>query len=143
MWALSHDTCPRLTVACLRGEQVKQKKAYKRTDRVGQNMLELLASLLISDVKDPRVANVQLTAVDVTADLRYAKVFYVLLDKREPDEDAQSGLERAAGFLRREIGDRLTMRYVPELRFEYDESVERGRRMDELLKNIDAAEEEP
>ncbi|MEZ4462032.1 MAG: 30S ribosome-binding factor RbfA [bacterium] len=114
------------------------------TDRVSQNMLEVLANLLITDVKDPRVENVQITAVDVTPDLRYAKVFYVLLDKREPDDDAQDGLERAGGFLRRELGDRLTMRYVPELRFEYDESVERGRRMDELLRTIDTpAEEEP
>ncbi len=116
---------------------MKKKRAYKRTDRVGQNMLELLASMLLVDVKDPRVAQVQLMAVDVTSDLRYAKVFYILLDKREPDPEAQDGLQRAAGFLRRELGDRLTMRYVPELKFEYDQSVERGRRIEDLLKTIE------
>jgi len=100
-------------------------------------MLELLASMLLVDVKDPRVAQVQLMAVDVTSDLRYAKVFYILLDKREPDPEAQDGLQRAAGFLRRELGDRLTMRYVPELKFEYDQSVERGRRIEDLLKTIE------
>jgi ribosome-binding factor A len=116
---------------------MKKKRAYKRTDRVGQNMLELLASMLLVDVKDPRVAQVQIMAVDVTSDLRYAKVFYILLDKREPDPEAQDGLQRAAGFLRRELGDRLTMRYVPELKFEYDQSVERGRRIEDLLKTIE------
>ena len=116
---------------------MKKKRAYKRTDRVGQNMLELLASMLLVDVKDPRVAQVQLMAVDVTSDLRYAKVFYILLDKREPDPEAQDGLQRAAGFLRRELGDRLTMRYVPELKFEYDQSVERGHRIEDLLKTIE------
>jgi len=116
---------------------MKKKRAYKRTDRVGQNMLELLASMLLVDVKDPRVSQVQLMAVDVTSDLRYAKVFYILLDKREPDPEAQDGLQRAAGFLRRELGDRLTMRYVPELKFEYDQSVERGRRIEDLLKTIE------
>ncbi len=100
-------------------------------------MLELLASMLLVDVKDPRVSQVQLMAVDVTSDMRYAKVFYVMLDKREPDADVQEGLERAAGFLRRELGDRLTMRYVPELKFEYDQSVERGRRIEDLLKTIE------
>lgn len=111
-------------------------------------MLELLANLVLVDVKDPRVSQVQLMAVDVTSDMRYAKVFYVLLDQREPDPEAQEGLERAAGFLRRELGDRLTMRYVPELKFEYDQSVERGRRIEDLLKTIepldleDEAEEE-
>jgi ribosome-binding factor A len=116
---------------------MKKKRAYKRTDRVGQNMLELLASMLLVDVKDLRVAQVQIMAVDVTSDLRYAKVFYILLDKREPDPEAQDGLQRAAGFLRRELGDRLTMRYVPELKFEYDQSVERGRRIEDLLKTIE------
>lgn len=117
---------------------MKQKRAYKRSDRVGQNMLEVLASLVLVDVKDPRVKQVQLTAVDPAPDLKFARVYYILLDKREADDDAQAGLERASGFLRKELGDRLQIRHVPELRFVYDESVERGRRIDDLLNHLDS-----
>lgn len=99
-------------------------------------MLEVLASLILLEVKDPRVSQVQLTAVDVSPDLSFARVYYVMLDRREPDEDVQTGLERSSGFLRRELGVRLAIRHVPELRFVYDESVERGRRIDDLLSTL-------
>ena len=122
---------------------MKQKRAYKRSDRVGQNMLEVLASLVLVDVKDPRVKQVQLTAVDPSPDLKFARVYYILLDKREADEDAQAGLERAAGFLRKELGEKLQIRHVPELRFVYDESVERGRRIDDILNNLEGSEDTP
>lgn len=121
---------------------MKQKRTWKRSDRVGQNMLEVLASLILLEVKDPRVSQVQLTAVDVSPDLSFARVFYVMLDRREADADVQHGLERSSGFLRRELGVRLSIRHVPELRFVYDASVERGRRIDDLLSTLTPAADE-
>ena len=116
-------------------------KGFDRNERVGQQLHEVVASLLLTEVDDPRVQNVQVTDVDVSPDLRNATVYYVLLDQREPDPQAQSGLERAAGYLKHEIGKRLDLKYVPKLNFEYDESVERGRRMEELLEDIDTGQE--
>ena len=110
---------------------------YDREDRVSQQLHEVIASLLLTEVDDPRVQNVQVTDVDVSPDLKNATVFYVLLDTREPDEDAQEGLEAAVGYLKHELGKRLDLRYIPAVEFEYDESVERGRRMEELLDELE------
>lgn len=117
------------------------KRGFKRSDRVAQQLHEVIASLLLSELDDPRVQQVQLTAVDISPDLSSARVFYVLLDQRAPDARAQAGLERVEGYIRREIGQRLQLRIVPALTFIYDESIERGRRMDELLSNLDKGDE--
>ncbi len=98
--------------------------------------------MLLTEVDDPRVQQVQVTDVDVTADLQIARVYYVLLDQREADPDVQEGLERSVGYIKHELGNRLQLQFVPELNFEYDESVERGRRMEELLSNLDTGEQE-
>jgi ribosome-binding factor A len=118
------------------------KRGYKRSDRVGQQLHEVIATLLLTDVDDPRVQQVQVTAVDVSPDLTIAKVFYVMLDEREPDPRVQTGLERIEGYLKHEISQRLSLRYTPHLQFIYDESIERGRRMDALLSNLDKGDEE-
>lgn len=118
------------------------KKGYKRSDRVGQQLHEVIATLLLTEVDDPRVQQVQVIDVEVTADLQNAKVYYVMLDQREPDPRTQEGLERAEGYLKHELGNRLSLRYVPHLEFVYDESVERGRRMEELLSDLDTGGQE-
>jgi ribosome-binding factor A len=111
---------------------------------VGQQIHEVLASLLLFEVEDPRLQNVQVTGVDVSGDLRIARVFYVVIDRDspEPDEQVRSALERCSGYLRKCLGDRLRMKYTPELRFEYDESIERGRRIEALLQQVGAGEQE-
>lgn len=98
--------------------------------------------MLLTEVDDPRVQQVQVTDVDVTPDLQIAHVYYVLLDQRAEDPEVQSGLERSVGYIKHELSNRLELRVVPELKFKYDESVERGRRMDELLSNLDTGSEE-
>ncbi len=118
------------------------KKGYKRSERVGQQLHEVIATVLLTDISDPRVQQVQVTDVEVSSDLQNATVYYVLLDQREPSEDTQQGLERAASYIKHELGNRLKLRFIPHLAFIYDESVERGRRMDELLSDLDTGDQE-
>lgn len=106
---------------------------FSRTRRVGEQIQRELAELLQREVKDPRVAGVTVTAVEVSRDLAHAKV-YVSRMTSDADWDATlEGLRRAGGFLRRELGRRLTLRTVPELRFLRDASIEQGARLSELI----------
>jgi ribosome-binding factor A len=120
------------------------QKGTERTDRVGQQIHEVLASLFLFEVEDPRLQKVQLTGVEVTGDLRIANVYYVVIDREspEPEESVRKALDRSTGFLRKMLGDRLRMKHTPELRFHYDESIARGRRIEALLEEVGAGEQE-
>ncbi len=91
--------------------------------------------MLLFDVSDPRLKRVQITAVDCSGDLKFATVYFVVIeeDGPQPAEEVVEAVEKSAGFLRKLLSDRLDLRYTPELRFEYDESIERGRRIEKLL----------
>jgi ribosome-binding factor A len=102
--------------------------------RINSQMLAVLADLLVRQVRDPRVDGTTLTAVEVTDDLSYAKVYFSHLGDGEARRVAQRGLETAAGFLRREIGRRLHLRTAPQLRFHFDASLEHGQRIETLLR---------
>ena len=94
-----------------------------------------VSELIRLEVRDPRIGMITITSVDVSPDLSHAKVFFTLLEK-DKLEDTLLGLKRSAGFLRSQLARRIKMYTTPELRFEYDESVERG---DRLSRLIDAA----
>jgi len=94
-----------------------------------------IADLLRHEVRDPRVGLVTLTSVDVAPDLSHAKIFFTLLDSKQKDETTRA-LQRAAGFLRSQLSHRMTMYTTPELRFVYDESVERGDRLSRLIDSV-------
>ena len=115
---------------------MKSKRSYSRATRVAQNILEVAASVLLTEVKDPRISDVQLNEVVLTPDLRIAKIYYVLLGKEEADPDAQAGLASCAGFLRKQLGERLDLRHIPELTFVWDEAVHEGRRIEKILSEI-------
>lgn len=93
-----------------------------------------LASLLLRDAKDPRLAQVTISAVRLTPDLRQARVFFRLLGENADVEAAQRALERATPFLRGAVGRSLGLRATPSLRFEYDTTPDTARRVDELLR---------
>ena len=116
--------------------------ASNRKGRINEELQREL-SALIRALKDPRVQQsmVSVTKVEATGDLRYAKVFISVLDKDKSKETLR-GLRSAAGFLRREIGSRLQLRYTPELIFEEDDSIAYGAKMFELLRNLDVKKEE-
>ncbi len=103
-----------------------------RPQKVADLIQRELSDLLRREVRDPRVGMVTLTSVDVSPDLSHAKVFFTLLQKEKIDETAQA-LQRAAGFLRSQLAHRMKMYTTPELRFVYDESVERGDRLSRLI----------
>ena len=109
---------------------------YPRTRRVGEQIQRDLAQLIRSKIKDPRLGMVTISAVHVSRDLGHAKVFITVLGNTEEQESSLQVLNRAAGFLRSALGREMLLRSVPQLRFVYDESIERGTRLSAL---IDAA----
>lgn len=108
------------------------KKSSGRPQKLGDQIQREVSELLARELRDPRVAMLTITAVDVSPDLSHAKVFFTLLEK-DRLEDTLEGLKRAAGFLRSQLARRLKMYSTPELRFVYDESVERGDRLARLI----------
>jgi ribosome-binding factor A len=104
--------------------------------RLNSSLLETLAMLLERRVRDPRVQGVTLTSVQVANDLAVAKVYYSVLDGEEQRRIVQKGLENVAGFLRGEVGRILHIRNAPQLRFYFDASLQRGNRIESLLREI-------
>lgn len=105
-------------------------KEFARSQRVAEQIQRELADLLQFEVKDPRVSRVTVTEVEVSGDLAHAKVFY---SSTENVPELQKGLEKAAGFLRSQLSQRMLMRTVPQLHFVYDASIERGMRLSRLI----------
>lgn len=115
---------------------MKKMKGYRRADRVREVIKEEISLLLRKEVKDPRVEFVTITDVEVSGDLRVAKVYFTIHGGMEEREKAMEGLERATGFIRRSLGKRLRLKRVPELIFLSDESLEYGDRIEALIKRI-------
>lgn len=113
---------------------------YKRADRVAGLIQEELSHLLLREVKDPRLHQVTITVVRVSADLRHARVFFTGPGAQTGLVEELKGLQSAAGFLRGHLGRALRLRYAPELTFEVDDSVERGLHIAALLKQVEATE---
>jgi len=109
---------------------------YKRTDRVGDQIRMEIADILMRRVKDPRVGFVTVTAVDLTPDLKHAWVYLTILKDGVQEADTMAALSRAGGFIRGELGRRLKLRYVPELTFVKDTSVDRVARVLNLLNGL-------
>ena len=109
------------------------RKDTGRTRKIGELIQRELATLIPRELDDPRVAHVTLTAVDVAPDLSHAKVFVTHLAGAEQAKAMVAALNHAAGFLRHRLRERVILRHVPELRFVYDESVERGDSIERLL----------
>lgn len=114
-----------------------------RPARIGEEIREELSLLLQREVKDPGVGFVTLTFVKVSADLQVARVYYTVLGDDKAKRESKRALERATPYLRRQISQRLRLRRSPELAFQYDESVERGERIESLIQEIHAAERPP
>jgi len=105
--------------------------------RVNDAIRRELSELLMRETKDPRIEGLlSVTAVNTSADLRYARVYVSVMGTEEEKRRVQEGLAAAAGFLRRCLADRLTLRYIPEITFERDDSIERGSRLLELINEV-------
>ena len=106
-----------------------------RPQKLGDLIQRELSELLQRELRDPRVGMITITAVDVSPDFSHAKVLYTTLDPAHVAE-ATKGLKRAAGFLRSQLAKRVKLYTTPELRFEYDVSVERGDRLSRLIDSV-------
>jgi len=113
-----------------------------RPDRVADQIRGELATLLAREVHDPGIGFVTLTRVQVSPDIQLARVFYTVLGDDKARAASGKALERAAPFLRRQIGARLRLKRVPELKFQYDEAVAGQDRIEQLLNEIHAADKE-
>jgi ribosome-binding factor A len=110
---------------------------HRRSERVAEGIREEVATFLAEDAKDPRIIGlVTVTGVDVTRDLRHAKVFVSILGSDEEREATLEGLDSAASHLRSRIGRALRLRVAPEITFRYDESIARAARIDALLAEL-------
>lgn len=109
-----------------------------RTERIGEQLRAEIARILAHDATDPRIGLVTLTRVDVAPDLSHALVFWSALDIKgdHPPDEVADGLESAAGFIRRELARRLSLRRIPALRFRRDPSLELGGRTLSLLREV-------
>ncbi len=115
------------------------KRGQGRPQRLGDLIQRKLSGLIQLELRDPRVAMLTITSVDVSPDMSHAKVFFTMFEK-DKLEDTLHGLKRSAGFLRSQLAKRITMYTTPELRFTYDESVERGDRLSRLIDSTKSKE---
>lgn len=111
-------------------------KEYARTQRVADYLQRELATLIQTEVRDPRVGMVSITGVDVSRDLGHARVYYTKMDADTAEQAAETteALNRAAGFLRSQLSKDSSMRSVPNLRFYFDTSVGHGRDLEDLIR---------
>lgn len=108
-------------------------KEFSRSRRVGEQIQRELAELVQRELNDPRLGMVTVSAVEVSRDLTVAKVFFTVLNPGHDVAETLEGLTHATGFLRRELGRRMKLRVVPELRFQYDSSIEEGSHLSALI----------
>ncbi len=113
-----------------------------RIDRISEEVMKALAEAL-REVKDPRVQGKMISIVrcEVTNDLRYAKFYISVLGSETDEKDVMKGLRSASGWLRREVGHKVQLRYAPELVFESDHSITHGAHISAMLKEISEKEE--
>ena len=115
-------------------------KDYSRALRIADQIQRELADLIRNELKDPRIGMITLTGVEVSHDYSHAKVFYTTLRSESDNFLTAKGLEHSAGFLRSHLSHRLKLRVIPQLHFIYDESIERGMRLSQLIDEAVAQE---
>lgn len=120
-------------------------KEYSRTQRIGDQMQRELSQLIQREIKDPRLALVTITAVEVSRDLSHAKVFVTVMGQAEEADSVEKNLQilkDAAGFLRMHLGKAMKLRSVPQLHFNYDASIRRGVELSALIERAVAEDRE-
>ena len=107
-----------------------------RQRRLGELLKHEISDMILRGIKDPRIGFVSVTSVELTADLRQAKVFVSVLGSESERKSSLAGLRSATGFIRRELGQRLRLKYLPEIIVEYDTSIEQGSRILALIDSV-------
>jgi ribosome-binding factor A len=115
---------------------------HNRPERVGHMLQQLLAELFARGMRDPRIGLVTITGVKVSPDLREARVYWTVHGDLEQRKHTAKGLANARGYLRREIAAQIKLRVTPDLHFTYDESIDRGERIEQLIREVHREEKE-
>ena len=106
-----------------------------KTERIGSNLVKEISYILATEIKDQDIKFVTITDCKVTNDLSFAKVYYTVLDQNRKKETADA-LKSARGYIRHLLHDRVDIRYIPELTFIYDESIEYGKKIENIIEEI-------
>jgi len=109
---------------------------HNRPERVAQMVQELLGQLFARGMRDPRIGLVTITGVKMSPDLREARVYWTVHGDAEQRKQTAKGLEKARGFLRRGIATEIKLRVTPDLHFTYDEAIDRGERIEQLIRQV-------
>ena len=109
--------------------------SVRRAERVGEAVREVIAELLLREIKDPRIGMITLTGVELSADLRHGKVYFSCVGDEAARQRSLSGLRSAAGFIKAQVTRRLHLRYAPELTFVFDAAIEVADRLASLLRD--------
>lgn len=112
------------------------RAGYSRIDRINELLRETISEILLYEVKDPRIRFVTVTEVRVSPDLRYCRVYYTVYGDEVERKRVHEGLERAANFVRQEVNKRVRLRFVPEIKFEFDRRIEKGMEVMRLLDQV-------
>ena len=116
---------------------------FKRAERVADVIKKEISDILLKEVSDPRIGHLTITGVKLSDDLRQAKIYFVQMGQDKGSQEIQESLQKASGFLKKELGKRLSLRFTPQIHFIYDGSFEYGSRIDRLLEEVKKGEEEP
>ncbi len=109
---------------------------FKRSDKVAEAVHEIISGLLIKGLKDPRIGFVTITGVKLTEDLHLATVYFSVVGTDEEKRSTEKALNSAKGFIRKEIGRNLRLRYVPDLIFKYDDSMDYAQRIESIIHDL-------
>jgi ribosome-binding factor A len=111
--------------------------ANYRSGRINEEMRKEISNIIRDDIRDPRLtAMISVTKVDVTKDLRYAKVYVSVFGNEEEKKNSLSALKNSSGFIRRELGYRINLRYTPEVLIELDDTIEHGMHINQLIEKL-------
>ncbi len=120
---------------------MKRSHSYKRADRVSELVRHEISTILLRDVKDPRIETVTVTRVKITDDLRSARVYFGVLNKTTQVEEIESALQQASSFIHKLMARRLRLKNTPKLVFEFDRNLDYSYRISEILQSIGDEEE--
>lgn len=110
---------------------------YSRSSRISEEIRKIISSLIMNELKDPRISNLtSVTHVDTTNDLRYAYIYISVYNDEKKAQETIDGLNKAKGFIRKEIGKNIKLRYIPEPIFKLDDSIKQGIYMSDLITKV-------
>ena len=116
--------------------------AHRRTERVADLVKQEVSQIIQQEMKAPRIRLGTVTTVEVSVDLRHARVYFSVLGSQADQKASLEGLERAKGFIRSQLGRRIKLRHIPELLFRYDESFDYAQRISNVMRSIETTESE-